>query len=161
MCEISFFFFSKRAFSRSRGGEGGGGRLISYEDGTIVERRGGGFITLLLAWNNRRNARVVNQLPLWRVRISWQRPRDPGSSGQDLWIVFECARARSCTLRKARNARSSRHGGNERGGGPSSTLVFLGKESRLVSRPATQYTSLSVKYCANSWKNYSVLPKSG
>lgn len=82
--------------------KGGGGRLISTRRWNRGGKRGRRICNS--AWNNRRNARVVNQLPLWRVRISWQRPRDPGSS-QDLWIVFECAR--SCTLRKARNARSS------------------------------------------------------
>lgn len=111
--------------------KGGGGRLISTRRWNRGGKRGRRICNS--AWNNRRNARVVNQLPLWRVRISWQRPRDPGSS-QDLWIVFECARSwEKPETPEARREREKRALVN---------LVLLGKESRLVS---TWYTSLTVR----------------
>lgn len=57
------------------------------------------------------------------------RPRDPGSSGQDLWIVLGCvrARARSCTFEKSqkRQKLATRGGGNGRREGPHQLRFFL------------------------------------
>lgn len=90
--------------------------VIADEDGTVVERRGGGFITRL-AWNNKRNARAVNQLPPRECEFP-----DSGHAIQDrpthcCRISGSCwsVRASACTLRKARNARSSARGTREAG----------------------------------------------
>lgn len=71
---------------------------------------------------------MVNQLPLWRVRISFRQrghailDRAARISGSCSGV---CARARvRAPLRKARNARSSRHG--EEGTGEERALINSG-----------------------------------